>query len=261
MYPQDFDCDENVRMMEDCELGMFLRLLNHSWINDGLPSDLESLRRVFRYTKEDFDQRWPIVAKCFEVFPDGRLRNPRQEQERSKAVEKTKQAKDAAASKWKNRQDADAMRTHNGRKADAMPRAYDSDSDIDSDSSLALKKQVSEISTSHSARYHEASEMLDSGYESPEHFEEWWQALVASHPNRNKASVARSRIVEAILARNWSRAAFDGGYARLRAALGVDWEAERGRYCPNLYQIIADEQWKYAPPQKAKTDKERGLAG
>lgn len=90
-------------------------------------------------------------------------------------------------------------------------------------------------------------ELAAAGYDSPEAFEAWWQELVGSHPNRNKSSVARSRVLEAVLAGNWSRDAFDVGYARLRGAVGDDWERERGKYCPNLYQIIADEQWKHSP--------------
>lgn len=131
LYPQDFDCDEHIRMMDDSELGMFMRFLNHSWINNGLPAATEDLQRLFRYAPDTFNQQWVRVSPCFPISADGRRRNERQEQERLKAVEKTEQAKRAAKSRH-----APAQRKQSVRTADAMPRAYDIDSDYDSRSEI-----------------------------------------------------------------------------------------------------------------------------
>ena len=103
-------------------------------------------------------------------------------------------------------------------------------------------------------------DMRIAGFGSPEQFGDWWEALVAGHPNRNKAAVARSYILERILARTFSVEAFSAGYEQLRAN-SPQWLDDRGRYCPNLYQIIADDLWKYAPAAPKKSDRERGLAG
>lgn len=104
MYPKDFDTDEHVRSMEDCELGMYLRMLNHAWVNDGLPVDAQALRKLFRYTQEDFEKRWMAVEKCFPETGDGRRRNPRQESERSKVIQSKEinsaRGKKGAAARW-----------------------------------------------------------------------------------------------------------------------------------------------------------------
>lgn len=65
MYPKDFDSDDAVRAMEDCELGLYIRCLNHSWINDGLPADPEEIRRRFRDTPEEFARKWEAGGAVF----------------------------------------------------------------------------------------------------------------------------------------------------------------------------------------------------
>jgi uncharacterized protein YdaU (DUF1376 family) len=108
MYPKDFDSDDAVRAMEDCELGLYIRCLNHSWINDGLPADPEEIRRRFRDAPEEFARKWKRVELCFPVGPDGKRRNPRQERERAQAIAKSLKAS------------ANAKRSHNGRTAEAV---------------------------------------------------------------------------------------------------------------------------------------------
>lgn len=125
MYPADFDVDEKVRLMEDCELGLFLRCLNHSWKNDGLPSDPEDIRRCFRDDPEQFEIKWKRVQYCFPISEDGRRRNPRQEEERLEATSKSKKAKKSAKSRWACERNANALRRH----CEGNARASDSDSD------------------------------------------------------------------------------------------------------------------------------------
>lgn len=88
MYPKDFDADKHVRAMEDCEIGLYIRCLNHAWINDGLPADPEEIRRLFRDNPKDFTKKWGRVEPCFPVTEDGLRRNPRQEKERREATER-----------------------------------------------------------------------------------------------------------------------------------------------------------------------------
>jgi uncharacterized protein YdaU (DUF1376 family) len=108
MYPRDFDTDGMVRAMEDSELGLYIRCLNYSWVNDGLPADPEEIRRAFRDTPEAFAQKWPRVEPCFPPGEDGRRRNPRLEKERAQAIEKSSKAS------------ANAKRSHSGRTADGQ---------------------------------------------------------------------------------------------------------------------------------------------
>jgi uncharacterized protein YdaU (DUF1376 family) len=96
MYPADADTDENFRLMSFEERGLYWTLLNHCWLNDGLPDSPADIRGLFRVPQKDFDRIWPRVSKCFDVV-DGRLRNRRQEKERKEAREKCLKASKSSA--------------------------------------------------------------------------------------------------------------------------------------------------------------------
>lgn len=85
-YPKDCDSDEKVRAMDDREFGFYVRCLNHSWLNDGLPADLDRLSVVMHRTRSYVGRVWPALIGCFEE-QNGRLVNPRQERERKSQSE------------------------------------------------------------------------------------------------------------------------------------------------------------------------------
>jgi len=138
MYPADFDGDVRVRVMEDCELGLYVRCLNHAWMNDGLPADPEEIRRCFRDEPTAFAKKWARVEPCFPLGEDGKRRNPRQERERASIEEKharrvrsgkrsgqTRRANQEKTGVFSSEQCSNNVRT----------RAFDSDSDSISGSS------------------------------------------------------------------------------------------------------------------------------
>ena len=99
--------------------------------------------------------------------------------------------------------------------------------------------------------------LLAAGFNSPEDFDGWWTELVGAHPNRNKNAVARSRVLEAVITGNFNRVKFQEGYARLKAG-SPEWAEDRGRFAPNLYEIVANDLWKFAPPNgTSKTGPEK----
>lgn len=122
-YPKDFDTDERVRGFDPRQIGIFVLALNHAWINDGLPSDESQLARLLRVTPRDFRAAWPAVRGCFQEFPDGRLKNNRQESERLECVSKSAKASESAKKRWSV--DANAL----SAKCEGNARAYDYDSD------------------------------------------------------------------------------------------------------------------------------------
>jgi uncharacterized protein YdaU (DUF1376 family) len=98
MYPNDFDADEKVRLLDCREAGLYLFALNHSWNNDGLPGDDGEVGKMLKVPIRDFRLAWPAVKKCFVLCEDGRLRNMRQEDERVKAITKSDTASISAVS-------------------------------------------------------------------------------------------------------------------------------------------------------------------
>ncbi len=117
LWVKDFETDENVRVLDFSELGLYLSCLNHSWINEGLPINPEDIQRSMKATAAQFKKLWPRVSKCFQE-KDGRLINPRQEAEREKACSKSIQSSEAVAQRERNRHAAII-----GRSSDDHPYA------------------------------------------------------------------------------------------------------------------------------------------
>ena len=83
------------------ELGLlqeacYRRLLDHSWLEDGLPND-ETLVKAACGNPRRWEEIWALVSKAFTVYPDGKLRNKRIEEERAK--QKDRRAATSAAGK------------------------------------------------------------------------------------------------------------------------------------------------------------------
>lgn len=99
-YPKDCDTDEDVRSMNDQEFGFYMRCLNHSWLNDGLPGDLSEVARTLHKTKNYVEKIWKRVGKKF-VISDGRFVNPKQEEQRITVREFIDSRRSAANVRWK----------------------------------------------------------------------------------------------------------------------------------------------------------------
>lgn len=130
-YPDAFMGSESVKLMTMAERGAYITLLCHAWENDGLPTSLALLARVCGVSKDEMTELWEgPLGECWEER-DGRFVNPRQEEERDRASEKSGAAKKAAETRWAKKRaaaekaaaDANAMRTHSERNADAYADA------------------------------------------------------------------------------------------------------------------------------------------
>ena len=78
-YPQDFLSDLNVQSMTDVEVGRYIKLLCHCWIEDGLKIKGGSP------LVDEWLKQGPSVARCF-IKKDGKYRNPRLDRERQKQI-------------------------------------------------------------------------------------------------------------------------------------------------------------------------------
>ncbi len=138
-YPADFDGDENVRLMNIEEIGLYAVCLNHCWINGSLPADPLEISRAMKVPKAQFLRAWPRVLPCFQQNIHGRWTNPRQERERSVAAEaqdrKRKGGEMTAAKRWGSDKPSD-------KPSDSLAtiRAYDSGSVYDSVASSEKEK-------------------------------------------------------------------------------------------------------------------------
>lgn len=86
-YPRDFIGDLDVAAASLEEVGAYTLLLCYAWLKEGLPDEPDKLARALHISRAKFDRLWEALAEKFPASTDGRLRNPRQEEERGKQKE------------------------------------------------------------------------------------------------------------------------------------------------------------------------------
>lgn len=98
--------DDDYASMTDQELGFYHRCLNRSWMNDGLPADLDELARIFKQTRTYIDKLWKRVGRKFILrVGTARVFNPRQEDERSEAISKSVNATKSVRTRYERKTD------------------------------------------------------------------------------------------------------------------------------------------------------------
>lgn len=150
MYPKDFDTDEKCRGMSLEEAGLYLFALNHAWVNGGLPSEDEQVGRVLRLTVKEVRYIWPQVKQLFELYPDGRLRNPRQEKEREAARSKSEAATRSVRHRYERNTNVD--RSYEDRRQNVVIRASESvfsSSSQEEEASFDAEKSFDELWTAY----------------------------------------------------------------------------------------------------------------
>lgn len=148
-FPKDAESEEFYSSLPDAELGFHHRCLNRSWVNNGIPADLDALACSMKVNRKQLDKLWARVSAGWQE-KDGRFYNKEQEEERSRAIakgESNRRFGNANAKKTeresnakKREGNANETRTRFSRDPNGTRRAYDSDSDSDSDSSKEPSK-------------------------------------------------------------------------------------------------------------------------
>lgn len=239
MYPSDADTDENFRLMSLEQRGAFWTLLNHSWLNDGIPADLEDIRNLLQTTPENFAQIWPRLAKCF-AKSGNRLRNSRQENERKSAESKSAKSSNSANMRYE-------------RSANAPLRASDSEYEYKELKALEQEKPKVHLSPRQNfsppleTKTERTSEQVwaDAGFEDFEDFTGWFEDLYRKHPTRGAPGIAKQGLMDAVLTGKLRRSDFDAVYAAYCACRA--WQEDRGKFIPALSRFVTDKGWLYPP--------------
>lgn len=103
-YAKDFLSDGYVRMMTLEQVGAYILLLSHQWLEGGLPIELEHLAKLCNTDFEAMKNRiWPGIHKRFEVDRSSgvsKLINKRLEREREKQKNYSRSRQKNAKSRW-----------------------------------------------------------------------------------------------------------------------------------------------------------------
>jgi uncharacterized protein YdaU (DUF1376 family) len=130
-YASDFISDENVVLMNNQEVGCYIKLLCFCWKQGSIPNDIDKIGKLCGENSSVMAQLWESIKPCFKENGHGRLVNPRLEKEREKQKafrkERSESGKKGAAKRWKDK-DLDSSAT-------TEPMANDSSSSSSSSSS------------------------------------------------------------------------------------------------------------------------------
>lgn len=94
LYARDFLTDGNVALMTATQVGLYVRLLCHCWLQGSLPPDLKTLATLAGVPASALIRHWPSIAPCFDCRPDdGALISPMlEERRRSQAAYRDRSA-------------------------------------------------------------------------------------------------------------------------------------------------------------------------
>ena len=85
LYASDFLNDEDVALVPNDAVGIYIKLLCRQWIEGSLPNCTGALSRLSGEDEDSFVYLWELLSHKFPEGEDGRLRNPRLAAERDKA--------------------------------------------------------------------------------------------------------------------------------------------------------------------------------
>ena len=155
-YPKDALSDAVMASMTNEVEGVYRRLLDHAWLEHGLPADLNLIVPLCRVGEDraKFDVIWMQLSPLFPQGPDGRRRNPRQEEERKKQRKNSRARQLAANARWHKMQalrNAIALQTESSALALAFPSA---DHDQEQDRPRALRARPARMYLTTELRAH-----------------------------------------------------------------------------------------------------------
>ena len=127
-FPADAEGDDFYMSLSREEFWLYHRCLNRSWMNDGIPSDLDELARIFRITRKQLDKWWTKVGQKWMQSPRDPLKlvDRRQEEEHEHVIkmgEANRRPGNANAAKGKRVENADETRARFPRESDGAQRA------------------------------------------------------------------------------------------------------------------------------------------
>lgn len=238
-YFDDFFSDPQVEILDNLQVGMYLRLLRHAWYSDppcSIPGNMYALETICKCKPEDdFETKIVWVLECFDLREDGRYYQKRLEYEYTKAVfAYRRKVEGGLATAIKNKQlSANHSAKHPGNHT-AHHALRASDSVSDSLKSITKKQK------------HKVSRKLGGSGGIVAGFDEFWSA----YPRKIKKPVAEK-----------SFQAISPDPALLQHMLATiewqktteDWTREGGRYIPHPATWLNQERWNDEPEKGTET--------
>ena len=255
-YPKDAETDEAFRTMTFAQRGFYITCLNHAWINDGLPQNERSLATLLHISVSKLRTYWKIVGPKFELGPNGRYVNVRQESERTKALIKSDKARASVLVRYER-----STSEKTNVSARALARAG---SESEYRSSLEESEKPFEPEIPKPKPKPKLPPV--SGEESPAH---WAERMYTRHPKAKNRT-----LVEQWVAGRWAREPDPVNFFRQVDAVheawceSEEWQGTKARFAPSLDRWLDDRGYSKLPhsiedemPTEANTKRKRHEMG
>lgn len=232
-HTAEFSSDGAVMMMTDAELGFYTRCLAYAWDNEGLPGSLELIARAFKKSTKQVAAYWEVIGPKF-VMRDGKFINPRQEQERVEAYDKSEKARESRATRewYRTHSKSDPTSVVTNVTTDEQPTSNGSSEDV------AIRAYSSSSS---------CSELKETPPEA-EDFDVWAERQVDRHPNKRNKFLNLQALAKRFASGKpdeIKRDLFEHNHQLWCAT--PKWREKQGAFCPKLWEHIEDDEWKNPP--------------
>jgi uncharacterized protein YdaU (DUF1376 family) len=106
LYPRDFFADEAVTLMSGPARGAYALVLFRNWQHESVPDDPQAIAKLIGWPEEEFLKLWPEIQDRFLSDGNGRLTNPRVEEDlvatKNRRVTLSVAGKKGANQRWGN---------------------------------------------------------------------------------------------------------------------------------------------------------------
>jgi uncharacterized protein YdaU (DUF1376 family) len=203
-YPAEFLSDENVALMNNQELGCYIKLMCYCWREGSIPADIKKIARLCNEDGSAMAELWHSMKLCFKSASDSndRLLHPRLEKERLKqeAFKKERSESGSKGAKHRWNKDLDHLNADSSANSSAIkePMAVDSSSSSISSSSSSSSSSLISNSIS-STKKTTLSTKVDVLSESVVEIFQFWKVEL-NHPkavlDQKRSKAIRARLKE-----------------------------------------------------------------
>ena len=131
-YPSDFK--QGTKYFNFYQRAIYRELLDAQWDDGFIPNNVDLLANMIGMDRDDFMMNWAVVKTKFKELEEGKLINPRLEEEREKLLKKSQKASESAKKRWKKSEsNSNEKQTKSKRNAKAMRTHSDSNAIIDNE--------------------------------------------------------------------------------------------------------------------------------
>jgi hypothetical protein len=204
-YPAEFLSDENVALMNNQELGCYIRLMCYCWREGSIPSDIKKIAKLCGEDGSAMAQLWDSIKLCFKLGngSSDRLIHPRLEKERLKqeAFKKERSESGQKGAKHRWNKDIDDFKNYSSANGSAIKEPIAKHSSSSSSSSSSTEYNTNTVVNTYMSsceKIYESKSGLKTNEKESEIFNYWKEKL--EHPksvlDKKRLIAIRARLKE-----------------------------------------------------------------